>query len=219
MPNNRKPLRRSAPAKKRPSPTLQVQKQILASSKAQEIRPEFTVPDVPRMRIKRLKVHTVQLKVTTAMSVQFGVFTWTASTIPDIASFSQVFDQFRIAQVALDFYPLPSFATIFATSLDYTDAVTPASYVSVLDSESSYAPTPGVYSNRVFSPRYQLAQSGSGDPATISSAFIPIQTGSSTSPVLNQTVWGAVKWATPAPPTGNFADVIVTLVVSFRATD
>ncbi len=219
-----KPSTRRRPAKKssrkKETPLLAVQKQILASSKAQEITPEMTVLDIPRMRIKRLKVHTIQVKLSpVSITTQFGVITYTAANIPDVASYALVFDQFRIAQVSLDFYAVTGNTDNLATAIDYTDSVVPTTLVSVLDTETSYM-SQAPYFSRTYGPTYQNANAGTGDPSNISSAFIPIQSGSSTtSPVPNITIWGALKWATLAAPSGAIYSYVSTLVLSFRSSD
>ncbi len=196
---------------------LAVSKQILASSKAQQLRPEMTVPDVPRMTIKRYKVHTIQVKIDLSpLTAQYGVIYFDASDIPDMSSWGQCFDQFRIAQAAIDFYVAGSLPPPIVTAFDYTDTIVPTSVTSVLDSETSYV-NDSTYFSRIFSPVYQNSNAATGDNTNILNAFMPIFSVGTT---LNINTWGALKYAHIAPPSApDLYQAFATLVVSFRSSD
>jgi len=219
MPKRTKSTRGS----KRPNKMLEVQKQILASNIAQQTRPSLVVPDVPRLRLKALKAFTfpskISLTIGGAPPPQFSLFNFDLSDFPDAASFCLIFDEYRVAQLQVDFYVVSStgnLITPIATSIDYTDAVVPTTVVSVLDNDTCLV-TDTSFFQRTFSPKYSMPNVTTGDQALISSGWIPTQIGDSTTPVINDTTWNGLKLAfLNAPVATDFVTVIITAILNFR---
>jgi len=122
----------------RPSPLLKVEdRQLTALKQIQDNTAMNTygavpyVPDVPRLRLKRGKVYTfsrstsmVVVSATSPTSVGYGL-QFTLADLPNAAEFTSLFDQYRIVQVALTYFPsVPNTGSIY-TAIDYDDASTP----------------------------------------------------------------------------------------------
>jgi hypothetical protein len=212
-----RPKRRSP---KKQGAVLAVQKQILASSKAQEIKPIQIVPDVPRVAIKRLKCHTVPIKYEFIATAQFSVISFDLSLAPDAPSYAQVFDQFRVAQISVDFYLGGGTGMTIATAIDYTDAVVPTSLLQVSQYETALVSS-GTFFNRTYAPKYSVLSStgGGSEPSILSSAWLPCQVGASTSPILNATNWLGLKLAYAGTPMTGAYIVLVSVILNFRSTN
>lgn len=202
---------------RRQTPMLAVQKQILASNRAQETKAVPTIPDISALHIRRLKVHTIQSKISIGgATTEFGIFTFAISQFPDSSSLINIFDQYRFAQVVLDFYGEVDSDPI-VTAIDYTDLDTPALLPDVLDKETAQINSGATasYFRRVLSPKYVINNGAADILATVSSAWIP--TGDGTG-AINNTVWFGLKWAfLNGTPTVGYS-VIATLVLNLRDT-
>lgn len=222
MPNAKSKSRPRRRAPQRPSALLEVNKQILASNQAQQTRAVLAVPDVPRIHLKPLKVHTFRTQFQAiSTSAQFGVCTFDLSAFADASSLALLFDQFRVVQLQWDFYGNTNAYNNLVTSLDYTDIVAPTSFVDLLEKESSYVTNTAstTYFARTMSPKYTIPDL-SGDPAAIMSTWVPTQVGySGTAPVVSGLIWGALKFAYSSAPSTQPFDAFCTAIVQFRATD
>jgi len=226
MPNNNRQSKRSNNTRrtKRTNPSLEIQKQILASNIAQQTRPALVVPDIPRHRLKPLKVFSFpskfELDITGSPPPQFSLFNFDISNFPDASAFALIFDEYRVDQLQFDFYV--EFNTAaggsppIATSIDYTDAVVPTTVLSVLDNDTCLV-TDTLFFQRCLAPKFTMPNVTTGDVALISSGWIPTQIGDSTTPVLNDTTWNGLKLAfLSGPSTGLTVTVIVTAILNFR---
>lgn len=123
-----------------------------------------TVPDVPRILLKRDKVYTFERSVSVAVlnsptSVNtYTSYSFTLKTIPNSSEFVALFDQYRISQVTLTFQPTTLVATSspFYSVLDYDDANAPTSLNDLLQYDSLLVTETGSYHVRTFNPRASL---------------------------------------------------------------
>lgn len=207
-----------------PSKALVIQQKILESNVAQQTRPVLVTPDVPRLRLKRLKSYTISAKISLSTATQFGVYTFDFVQFPNADYLCHIFDEFRVAQLQFDFYPIQTAASIpsaLVTSIDYTDNVAPTAVTDILDSETALVVN-NTYFGRTLAPKYTMPNSATGDLASISSNWIPCQNGfSATTPLINDTTWVGLKYAYMAPLTNPIQPMTVfqTMVLNFRVRD
>jgi hypothetical protein len=125
---------------------------------------EPTVPDVPRIHLRRDKVHTFErtvsvafLNAPTAVDT-FATYNFSLATLPNSTEYTTLFDQYRIAQITLTFQP----STLVATSsplysvIDYDDSNAPTSLNDLLQYDTLKTTMTGAYHIRTLNPRFTL---------------------------------------------------------------
>jgi len=128
---------------------------------------EPKVPDVPRLVLKREKVHTFEKTITLGLYAQTttdssNAYSFTLQSITDYTSLTNLFDCWRFAQITMDFVP---FTTAQVTGMppplysviDYDDAVGPTSLTSLLEYDTLKVTEWGVVHTRTFTPRFAKA--------------------------------------------------------------
>jgi hypothetical protein len=162
------------PAKKQSSDMsrlVSLTQQILRLNERQTLKDEPEVPDVQPIQLSKRKVYTIQRSVdlgtiTASVSVEVdGAYSFALSNLPDSASLTPDWDQYRILQVRLSFYPLflDTSATVnyppIHTVIDYDDSTATAQaqlneYSTLMISQS------GTYFSRVINPMFAVAAYG-----------------------------------------------------------
>jgi hypothetical protein len=132
--------------------------------KAEQRSSLLEVKDVPRVILRRNKVHTFSRTVglgdivTSAVDV-FGAYAFTIGALPGSADFLSLFDQYRLSQVTLTFSPvnIDGIGEPIYTVLDYDDAAVPTS-TDVLRQYDNLKITPvSQYFERTLNPHVALA--------------------------------------------------------------
>jgi len=138
---------------------------IADSEKTQERGLKPAIADVVPLRLKSERVYTFERKssvgsVTPSATLDvFGATNFTLSSLPDSSEFTTLFDQYRIVQVALTFFPLTTgpYASPLITVIDYDDSTTPTSIVQLLEYPTSEMTQAGSLVTRTFNPRAATA--------------------------------------------------------------
>jgi hypothetical protein len=141
---------------------------LILSSKAQEIKQLPCVPDVSRMVIRANKVYTIERTfnfgpLTAAVAGTYGVIAPSLSSLPAVADFTALFDQYRIAQMRVRFEPVSSagYSTTqiqsLVTAIDYDDATPPTLETDLLQYQTVMITSPGVPFERVLNPHAAIA--------------------------------------------------------------
>lgn len=179
-----------------------------------------TIPDVLPMVLKKDKVHTFSRSyggaqiVSSSLSDTVGGLTFYLGLVPNYTEFTNLFDEFRILQVKVEFDPLTSSSTAppLYTVIDYDDGTVPTSVNELRQYESLMTVPSNRYFRRVLNPRassayYQGSFTGFG------SIYGPwLDTGS-----FGVQHYG-LKYLLPQSATPNIAtyNVNITLVMQFR---
>jgi len=126
-------------------------------------------PDVPEMKLKRNKVYTftrayVPGSVSAASTDQSAALYFTITMLPDFTEFTALFDQYRFAQVTVEFLPNSTIATSanMYTVIDYDDATPLGSFGPVLEYSTLAVTCAGAVHKRTLVPRVALAAFQSG---------------------------------------------------------
>lgn len=119
-----------------------------------------SVPDVPRLKLKRNKVYTFSRKFrigavsTSSVTGASGGYSFALSQLPASSDFTNLFDQYRIAQITVTFAPNYIQAEVpVYTILDYDDSLTPPSLLSVFEKETCRISKSNQITERTFVPR------------------------------------------------------------------
>jgi hypothetical protein len=166
--------RKSAPKKKHrsaahsQSKTNELLEKMLALQKQNTIRESPAVPDVGRITLGRHRAHTFHRSfsvgnITGSTTAETdGAVTVTLAAFPDYTDFTNLFDTYRIMQIAVEFNPLflDTTATTnyppIATVIDYDDGNATA-YAQLEEYDSFMITQTGQYFQRVLTPRIALA--------------------------------------------------------------
>lgn len=132
--------------------------------------PQQSVVDVPRMRVKRDKVHTFvrtsnRVTITASTTVdQSGTYTVSLSDFPSSSDFTNLFDEYRMVQFTFEFFP--SSPTMSAppiyTAVDPDDAAAPTSADSLRQFDTCLIVPSGRFFERTFTPNVSTALYGGG---------------------------------------------------------
>jgi hypothetical protein len=127
------------------------------------------VPDPMPIRIKARKVHTFSRRidrgsVTPSTTVDtLLAYSFSLSDLPDYAEFTNLFDQYRIVQIALDFEwvlgPSSGVQPLYVC-FDQDDAVTPTALTNLLEYDTVSTTVAGANCSRVLTPRVATALYG-----------------------------------------------------------
>jgi hypothetical protein len=151
-------VRQNKPAS---SETNQLLKSLLEVNKRQTLRDEPTVPDIPRLLLKRNKVYTftdviIGSPVTLSSTVPVNpTYAFSMSILPNANDYTNLFDQYRIIQVSAEFNPQS--VTTIANSppiysvIDYDDSNT-VTALQIAQYDSCMACPAGVFFERTFAP-------------------------------------------------------------------
>jgi len=157
--NNRRPLLKNIEVSQANS-----LKQIVTLQRASQRAPEQVVPDIQRIRLRRQKVYTFSSSITgpninlTPVNDSDGTINVTLNQLNDYASYSSIFDQYRIQQFTVEFLPVaPSTASsVLYTVFDYDDST--AAPISQLLQYDSLRVTPSnMFVERTVAPKVALA--------------------------------------------------------------
>lgn len=164
MPKGKTSRRRSRPAPNRLEKAIDDKlKKLVISNEMQQLRPAPEVLDVPRMRLKRGKIHSFE--VTSALATissnasieSSGAFVVSLSSLPNPSDFTTLFDQYRIIQCNIKFMPTnpgtnAATQNYIYTAIDYDDGNAIGS--SVIAQYDTVQITPATqYFERTWNPR------------------------------------------------------------------
>lgn len=216
-----KPKRR--PIRKRKSVIHNDLTSLIRLQDNQALKREPRVADSLPMRVKPKRlytaVQTIALGNITASNVTpaIGSYSFTLSMLTDNASYTTIFDAWRILQVEVQFLPRSQLSTSTSsllTVIDYDDANVLASIVAFYSYDTLQVSPAGVPTTRVFSPKIAVAayNSATFSGYTQSSPWIDCA-----SP--NVPYYG-LKYAlntVSVSPTGPEYDVYATTIYQFRS--
>ncbi len=159
--NNRS--RRNRPSTSRNSnlPVTQRLDKLIDLEKAQSGGTLVSVRDQPALQLRRNKVYTIQRSFNLALigPPTGGVDTLTAynfalNSVPDSSDFGNLFDQYRIWQISVEFIPTSqSGGGPLYTAIDYDDSATPPSINELLEHSTLMKTAPGNGIVRTWQPR------------------------------------------------------------------
>lgn len=205
--------KRSQQARRKAVADRREQKSMAASSLAQQLRPVPTIPDVQRLSVRNLRVHTIQRAY--AVTLDFSTtpnagLSFDVTSLADYANLDGLFDQFRIAQVNVKFFPKTLTSTV-VTAIDYNDATSTA-FANLLDFETAQIiPVGASYWERTFNPMALAAADG----VSFGSAN---QSNRQWSDLTEPPLWYGLKVASLAV-IADPINVFVTLMLNFRSSD
>jgi hypothetical protein len=167
--NNRRRNRKSSGNQKQQPQTLlerqnekslQLLSSIADMQKSQIHGIEAAVPDVPRIRLRKNRVYTFERSVlaatlTAPTSIDtIGAYAFTLGTLPNYTDFTNLFDQYRIAQVVVTFQPSSPINTAspLYTVIDYDDANALSGINDFLQYDTLEISQSGTWHERVINP-------------------------------------------------------------------
>lgn len=119
-----------------------------------------SVPDVPRLWLKRNKVHTmartrnVGVISTTSTVAGTAAYTFALADLPNSSEISSLFDQYRILQVTVSITPtIPDSSVPIYTAIDYDDNNVPTGITSILEYETMQQSTGNIVTQRTLNPK------------------------------------------------------------------
>jgi len=134
-----------------------------------------TVPDVPRMHLKREKVYTfsrsvsfMQLLNSQVASVGYA-FAPSLSSLPNYTDFTNLFEQWRFMQISVSFIPVynGSVANPLYTWFDPDDDTVPTGTAEGLQTQTLRTITSGGMAVRTFTPQLSMLGAANGTVAPV----------------------------------------------------
>lgn len=119
-----------------------------------------SVPDVPRIHLKRNKVYTFSRKfrmgaiTATAVTGASGAFSFSMSQLPNGSDIYNLFDQYMISQITVTILPNAVSTNVpVYTAFDYDDDLTPPSLLTVFEKDTCRLSNSDQVIQRTFTPR------------------------------------------------------------------
>lgn len=165
MPNNKRNQRRKA---KRPAPLAKKLDELIAINKTRQGAQLLTLPDVPRIVLKRDKVYTFSRTaelgdvVTNPATPTAQVVAPALNNFPNYTEFTNLFEQWRIIQVIVTYTPYPQqqAAAMIYTAIDQDDITAPTGTAEFYQNETRQIFPANQVWERVFTPYPALGAYG-----------------------------------------------------------
>jgi hypothetical protein len=156
----RNPLNQTMSLVKEMSLLKDIKEQLIIANVKDSNSTRERVPDVPRTLFKRNKVYTFSRKfaapaiTATTISGASGGFSFSLSQVPNTTDFSNLFDQYRIIEIAVTLIPNYIQANVpIYTAFDYDDALTPPNVFTLFEKQTCRISESDQVIERVFTPR------------------------------------------------------------------
>jgi hypothetical protein len=156
--------------------------------------------DVPRMVLRRQKVHTITQSYdaggvySTGSGANFGAYNFQFGNLPDYSYYQAVFDQFRVAQIEFTF--LPQYNTNnsgtsspgqFLTVIDYDDSTTLTSWGQGCSYDNAVITQATNAQRRTLNPKIAIAAyTGSFSGYALGAQWVDVKSTSA--------IWYGLKW-------------------------
>jgi len=166
MPNRRRNTRSKRPKNKAMSTQSKKLDTLIELERTQIHASVPTVRDVNHLLLKRNKVHTFTRTfagpgiTSPTVTDLLGALNFTLSALPSSTDFTSLFDQYRIAQVSIKFFPVAGVGTgsnPLVTVIDYDDSNTPSSVSDLYQYDSLQMNQPGTVFTRTLVPKTSTA--------------------------------------------------------------
>lgn len=158
--NNKSQLNKDKMSEKETSLLKDIREQLIIQNIKDSHSMRERVPDVQRFQIKRNKVYTFSRKfrlgavAASSVTGASGGYSFSLSQLPNASDFTNLFDQYRLAQITVTFAPNYVQANIpVYTCFDYDDASTPPSLLTLFEKETCRVSTSDQIIERSFTPR------------------------------------------------------------------
>ncbi len=138
---------------------------LIDLEKAQSGGTLVSVRDQPALQLRRNKVYTIQRSFNLALigpptggADTLTAYNFALNSVPDSSDFGNLFDQYRIVQISVEFIPTSqSGGGPLYTAIDYDDSATPPSINELLEHSTLMKTAPGNGIVRTFQPRVPIA--------------------------------------------------------------
>ncbi len=206
---------------------LEILKQLLLIQKTQQASSLSTVPDIPRIVIKPLKVYTfsrsnyLSTVITSPVASSGLAFAPFLSSFTNFTDFTELFEQYRFAQLTFQFVPVNGITegvnnVPIYTWIDPDDDTTPLSPQEGLQTQTLKITPQGQYFERTFTPYVSQGSVANGFTGGFSTPSNRLWIDQASSSVKYYGLKYSIPAATGLPAGTPLWDVNVTAIIQCR---